>query len=243
MVSYPIQRNRFNVGRYFALLILMFTTVAASGQQQIVLEDFEGERPGSLPSNWYNRDGNAKPATYSPEARAEYHYKVTREQGRTFLRYEGSKAKHLLLQIPDDKLPDIRQTPILTWDWRIHALPTAANEFSEKQNDSAASIYVVWGFNALRVPKVVRYTWSSTQEVGRTAARNMNMQHIVVMASGTKHLGKWMTFERNIVEDYNRFFRGAVPKRPVAILILSDADDTGSFTKADYDRIVLKSAP
>jgi hypothetical protein len=230
------------VGRFSALLLLVFFS-AATGHAQIVLEDFEGERPGTLPSNWYNRDGNAKPATYSAEARAEYHYKVTREQNRTFLRYEGSKAKHLALQIADDKIPDIRQTPILSWDWRIHAIPTSANEFSEKQNDSAASIYVVWGFNALRVPKVVRYTWSSTQEVGRTAARNMNMQHIVVMASGTKNLGRWMTFERNIVEDYNRFFRGAVPKRPVAILILSDADDTGSFTKADYDRIVLKSAP
>jgi hypothetical protein len=243
MVSYSIQRNRLPVGRYLALLILTFTTVAASGQQQIVLEDFEGERPGSLPSNWYNRDGNAKPATYSEEARAEYHYKVTREQGRTFLRYEGSKAKHLLLQIPDEKLSDVRQTPILSWDWRIHAIPSEANEFSEKRNDAAASIYVVWGFNALRVPKVVRYTWSSTVEVGRTAARNMNMQHIVVMATGTKNLGRWMTFERNIVEDYNRFFRGTVPKKPVAILILSDADDTGSFTKADYDRIVLKSVP
>lgn len=242
MVSYPIQRNRASVGRFSALLLLVLVT-ASTGHAQIVLEDFEGERIGALPSNWYNRDGNGKPATYSPEARAEYHYKVTKEGSRTFLRYEGSKAKHLALQIADDKIPDIRQTPILSWDWRIHAIPTSANEFSEKQNDSAASIYVVWGFNALRVPKVVRYTWSSTQEVGRTAARNMNMQHIVVMASGTKDLGKWMTFRRNIVEDYNKFFRGAVPRRPVAILILSDADDTGSFTKADYDRIVLKSAP
>lgn len=243
MVSYPIQRNRPIVGRYFALFLLIFTTVAASGQLQIVLEDFEGERLGSLPSNWYNRDGNAQPATYSEEARAEYHYKVMREGGRTFLRYEGSKAKHLLLQIPENRFADIRQTPILSWDWRVHALPTGANEFSEQNNDAAASVYVVWGFNAFRVPKVVRYTWSSTLEVGRTAARNMNMQHIVVMASGTKDLGKWITFERNIVDDYNRFFRGAVPKRPVAILILSDADDTGSFTKADYDRLVLKSAP
>jgi len=243
MVSYLIQRKRPIVGRYFALFLLFFTTIAASGQHQIVLEDFEGERLGSLPTRWYNRDGNAKPSTYSDQARADYHYKVMREGGRTFLRYEGSKAKHLLLQISDDNLSDIRQTPILSWDWRVHTLPSDANEFSEKNNDSAASVYVVWGFNAFRVPRVVRYTWSSTLDVGRTAARNMNMQHIVVMASGAKDLGKWITFERNIVDDYTRFFRGAVPKRPVAILILSDADDTGSFTKADYDRIVLKSVP
>jgi hypothetical protein len=222
-------------------IFLVVTIGWTSGQ--IVLEDFEGETPGALPSRWYNRDGNAKPSGYDAASRSEYQYRIVREQGRTFLRYEGSKAKHLLLQVPDDGVSDIKKTPILSWDWRVHAIPTNANEFSDKQNDAAASIYVVWGFNALRVPKVVRYTWSSSVEIGRTAARNMNMQHIVVMASGTKDLGKWITFERNIVDDYNRFFRGSVPKRPVAILILSDADDTGSFTKADYDRIILKSAP
>lgn len=210
---------------------------------QVVLEDFEADVIGSLPARWFNRDGNAKPASYSDDLRAEYNYRVMREAGRTFLRYEGARAKHLMLQTRDNPAIDLDQTPILSWDWRVHSLPKGANEFSEKNNDSAASIYVVWGFNALRVPRVVRYTWSSTQDVGRTAARNMNMQHIVVVASGEKNLGRWMTFERDIVADYQRFFRGSAPKRPVAILILSDADDTASIAKADYGRILLKAAP
>ncbi len=227
-----------------ALIVCIFLTCAIGWTSgQIVLEDFEGETPGNLPSRWYNRDGNAKPASYDAQSRSEYHYRIMREQGRTFLRYEGSKAKHLLLQIPDDGVTDIRQTPILSWDWRVHMLPTDANEFNDKRNDTAASVYVVWGFNALRVPRVIRYTWSTTVPSGRTASRNMSMQQIVVLESGTKNLGKWITFERNIVDDYNAFFRGAVPKRPVAILILSDADDTGSFTKADYDRFILKAVP
>lgn len=225
------------------IFCLFITGFIGSSSGQIILEDFESEVPGTLPLKWYNRDGNAKPSTFEGDLRATYHYQIRREAGRTFLRYEGSGAKHMMLQIEEDVVNDIRQTPILSWDWRVHALPTDANEFNDNRNDAAASVYVVWGFNALRIPRVVRYTWSSTLEVGRTAARNMNNQHIVVVASGTKDLGKWITFERNIVDDYNRFFRGAVPKRPVAILILSDADDTGSFTQADYDRIVLKSAP
>lgn len=228
-----------------AVFLVWFWLFGLSGLNsgQVVLEDFASDAPGSLPSNWYNRDGNGRPATYSDDQKESYHYRVMREAGRNFLRYEGSRAKHLMLQTRDNPAIDLSETPILSWDWRVHALPTGANEFSEKNNDAAASIYVVWGFNALRVPRVVRYTWSSTQDVGRTAARNMNMQHVVVVASGEKNLGRWVTFERDIVDDYNRFFRGKAPKRPIAILILSDADDTGSVAKADYGRILLKAAP
>jgi len=210
---------------------------------QVVLEDFEAEVIGTLPTRWLNRDGNGRPATYAEDQRSEYHYRVMRESGRNFLRYEGTRAKHLMLQTRDNPAIQLSRTPILSWDWRVHTLPAGANEFSEKNNDAAASLYVVWGFNALRVPRVVRYTWSSSQDVGRTASRNMNMQQIVVVATGEKNLGRWITFERDIVADYEQFFRGKAPQRPVAILILSDADDTNSVAKADYGRILLKSAP
>jgi hypothetical protein len=230
------------VARLLVFLLIIFTNLGASSQQ-VVLEDFTNDTLGGLPSNWFNRDGNGRPATYSEPQRAEYHYQVMREAGRNFLRYEGTRAKHLMLQTRDNPAIQLSKTPVLSWDWRVHTLPTGANEFSEKNNDTAASIYVVWGFNALRVPRVVRYTWSSSQDVGRTAARNMNMQQIVVVASGEKNLGRWITFERDIVADYEQFFRGKAPQRPVAILILSDADDTNSIAKADYGRILLKSAP
>lgn len=228
-----------------AVFLVWFWLFAAAGSNsgQIVLEDFASDAPGSLPSKWFNRDGNAKPSTYTGDMRAEYHYQVMREGGRTFLRYEGARAKHLMLQIKDDESIDMGRTPVLSWEWRVHTLPDGGNEFNDRRNDSAASIYVVWGFNALRVPRVVRYTWSSTQDVGRTGSRNMNMQHVVVVASGEKNLGRWLTFERDIAADYQRFFRGSTPRRPLAILILSDADDTGSISKADYGPILLKAAP
>jgi hypothetical protein len=71
----------------------------------------------------------------------------------------------------------------------------------------------------------------------------MNMQKVIVLGSGTQSLGQWQTFERNIVEDYETHFRGRAPRRPVAILILSDADNTGSFSKADYDMFMLNPKP
>jgi hypothetical protein len=53
-------------------------------------------------------------------------------------------------------------------------------------------------------------------------------------------MGKWVTFERNIVKDYKRLFGDMPPKKPLAILILSDGDSTGDRAIAGYDNIMLK---
>lgn len=217
------------------------TPTKVTPEGHLVLEDFASDSIGDLPKNWFNRNGDRNPVNYEGQLRSEYQYSVTQGEGFKFLRFEGSEAKHLLLPLGANKEIDLKERPILSWKWRVHEIPFGANEDSDRLNDTAASVYVVWGFNLLRVPRVVRYTWSSTLPVGFETSANMGMQKIIVLASGEKDKGKWLTFERNIVEDYNRLFRGSAPMRPVAILILSDADDTKSFAKADYALFMLKS--
>lgn len=233
---------------FISLLFFFFTAsndpvtpTKVTSDGQLLLEDFSGDRIGDLPKNWFNRNGDRNPINYLGQLRSEYQYRVLKEGESTFLRFEGSEAKHLLLPLGANNEIDIRERPILSWMWRVHQVPTGANEDSSHLNDTAASVYVVWGFNLLRVPRVIRYTWSSTLPVGYETSANMGMQKIIVLASGEKELGKWITFERDIVADYRKHFRGSAPKRPVAILILSDADDTKSMAKADYTMFMLKS--
>jgi hypothetical protein len=215
------------------------TKVTVDGH--LLLEDFSGDRIGDLPKNWFNRNGDRNPINYEGQLRSEYQYSVLKDEEGTFLRFEGSEAKHLLLPLGANNEIDLAKRPVLSWKWRVHQTPSGANEASSDLNDTAASVYVVWGFNLLRVPRVIRYTWSSTLPVGYETTANMGMQKIIVLASGDKNLGRWMTFERDIVADFRKHFRGSVPKRPVAILILSDADDTKSMAKADYTKFMLKS--
>lgn len=216
------------------------TPTRVLGNGVIVLEDFESDTPGDLPANWFNRNGDRNPISYSGSLREEYQYRIVQEYERNFLRYDGQQAKHLLLPLGANVEIDLRKTPILSWQWRVQELPEGAREDNESLNDTAASVYVVWGFNMLRIPKVVRYTWSTSLAVGVELTNNMNMQKVIVLASGEKDLGKWITFDRNIVADYEAHFRGRAPRRPVAILILSDADDTQSRAIADYDLFQLK---
>ena len=54
----------------------------------------------------------------------------------------------------------------------------------------------------------------------------MCRQRILLVGSGKNNLSEWQTVERNIVEDYENIFGTTPPETPIAMLILSDADET-----------------
>lgn len=209
----------------------------------VLLEDFDSYEPGTIPDTWYNQKGERRPAFYDEDEKEGYQYRVMAEGDKKFLRYEGSEAKHLNFPLVNKDL-NIYETPILHWEWRVFELPEGANEDIDERNDTAASIYVVFdmGHVALfkKVPKSIRYTWSSSLEEGTELSKFYGNQKIVVVESGEEETGKWISFERNIVEDYKRLFGDDPPKNPLAILILSDGDSTESYAKADYGKIILK---
>lgn len=211
------------------------------------VDDFENYTAGTIPDTWFNLSGDKQPALYDEKEKKEYKYKIVRERGNKFLRYEGKKAKHLNFPLINEQKENvykinIYETPILSWRVRPHSWPQNANEDKEDRNDSVASIYVVFDMGHVlfrKVPKSIRYTWSSTLDKGTKLSKFFGNQKVVVVASGEKKKGQWVTFKRNIVKDYRRLFGDDPPKHPLAILILSDGDSTGSFVKVDYDDIML----
>jgi hypothetical protein len=215
----------------------------------VLLENFEKDSVNNYPSKWYDRDGNNKLIHHSKETMQGYRYEVKEKSGNKFLRYNGKSAKHISLPlINEDKDNiydiDIYKTPILSWKVRADVLPKGAREDDDDKNDSVASIYVAFDMGRValfkKVPKTIRYTWSSNLEEGTELSKFFGNQKIVVIESGPEKTGKWITFQRNIVEDYKRLFGDDPPNTPLAILILSDGDSTGSWVKADYDDIILK---
>lgn len=203
----------------------------------LLIEDFSGETPGELPSRWMNQKGEAVPALYSEKDRKRYHYRVMEEGENRFLRFEGVHGTHLNFPVAKVENFNISDYPLLTWRWRAHKLPPEGNESRDSTNDVTASIYVVYSVNWLGIPKVIRYTWSSTLPVGTELSKNFGHQKILVVESGEDRLGEWITFKRDIREDFRDLHGGTPPDRPLAILILSDGVSTGSEVKADYDDI------
>lgn len=216
----------------------------------ITLENFEQQTVGDLPKFWYDRDGNDELVDYSEDIQRDFKYKVAEEDGNKFLRYEGTRAKHINFPLIDEDEKniydiDIYETPILSWKVRAHDLPEGANEDEEGKNDSVASVYVVFEMGRValvkKVPKSIRYTWSSTLEEGTELSKLFGNQKIKVVKSGEEELGEWVTFEVDLVENYRRLYGDDPPSNPMAILILSDGNSVDSHVKADYDDILLKS--
>ncbi|WP_372635441.1 DUF3047 domain-containing protein [Fodinibius sp.] len=250
------------ISHYF-LLLLIFSlghTYTSMAQQpthldngNVLLENFENDTVGSLPHKWYDRDGNKRLVNHDKSFSEQYLYEVVnKDDSKTnkFLRYKGSRAKHInlpLINKDKDNIYNINiyDTPVLSWKVRAHKLPKNAREDNDDYNDSVASVYVVFDMGRValfkKVPKTIRYTWSTSLDKGTNTSKLFGNQQIVVVKSGRKDTGKWITFERNLVEDYRRLFGDDPPKTPMAILIMSDGDSTGSWVMADYDDLMLKS--
>jgi uncharacterized protein (DUF1501 family) len=62
----------------------------------------------------------------------------------------------------------------------------------------------------------------------------------VVMRSGSKDLGKWLTERRNVAEDYAKIF-GELPDDPGAITISIDSNDTHAMAESFMGPIVFRA--
>lgn len=242
--------------KWTVLLILLSVTCISFAQTKnpptqlktlsddtMIIDDFEMDTIGELPGRWYEQRAEKKPINYPQDLKDTYNYEVMEERGNKFLRFDGVRGKHLNFPLLKIEGLDLNKTPVLKWDWRAHKLPVGGNENSKTLNDVTASIYVVFDMGRValvkKVPKSIRYTWSSTLPEGTEISAFFGNQKIVVVESGENETGKWKTFERNIVEDYKRLFGDSPPDVPIALLILSDGDDTGDRVMADYDNIKL----
>lgn len=209
----------------------------------LLIDDFEDDEVGSLPGGWWNRD--VKRRADHPEESLLYHYSVQEEEnGNKYLYYNHTDARHLNLPLKERDNINIYKTPILSWRWKVDQIPEGADETSKDTNDAAASIYVVFDMGRValfkRVPKSIRYTWSSTLKKGSDHSIFFGNQKIVVLESGEEKVGKgWIKVKRNIVDDYRRLFGDDPPGTPLAILILSDGDSTHQPAIASYDDLML----
>jgi len=183
----------------------------------LMVEDFEGDSVGHLPYNWFEQRGVNRPYNYPEDIKKDYFYRIAGEQSPNsktnhFLRFDGIKAKHLNFPLHQVKNLDLNETPVLSWKWRIWDIPAGADERNNKINDTAASVYVVFKVKRMalvkEVPQSIRYTWSSSLPIGTEIPTFFGHQKIVVVGTGQPSNldGEWMSFSRNLKEDYERLF-------------------------------------
>ena len=191
----------------------------------ILLEDFSGNAEGQIPDGWVtwrNKD-EKKPKLYNVRRQGERNYVAARDTGLS-----------VILGKPIHWNP--RKHPILTWCWRAEVLPTGGDEKSDKLNDSAAGLYVLFSRNWLGVPRQIKYVWSTTLPEDTWYRRpRIFRPYFLVVESGETNLGRW-TFEQvDLERDHRRAFDGDAPdKRTLALGMLTDSNSTDSYAEALY---------
>jgi len=229
------------------ILISLLLTALLFGLQQyselfsqsdyIILEDFQNYK-GNPFSVWKSRD-DIKQATPV--------YKIVEEDGKKFLRASTVNVNNSI-QIGKPNLKwDIKTYPNLNWEWRVRILPAGGNEKVGKTNDSAAGLYVIYQTKTIPLAgwqyqpaNWIKYVWSTTLPVGTVITRKDSKLGIdfegryVVVASGKNDLNKWITFKRNVVDEYQKYFGSKPPYKSMMIGILTDSNDTKDKAEADY---------
>ena len=189
----------------------------------IRIEDFSATPAGQLPRGWGWRSKNED---------HEKLYEVQRDGSSSYLAAQDSGASVILMRAAHW---NPRSHPIMTWCWRADALPPGGDERYDKTNDSVAGIYVFYSQNWFRVPKHIKYVWSSTLAEGTVGRRNKIFQPFFFVAeSGAASAGQWV-FEVVDLEAAHKQVYGGKPKsRTVGLGILTDANSTHSFAEAFY---------
>jgi hypothetical protein len=167
---------------------------------------------------------------------------LRRTDGRLALHLRSDRASFALYR---DLLVDLEQFPLLTWSWKVALLPAGADVRSPGRDDQAAQLYVIfprWP-SPLTRSDVLGYVWDTTAPVGtRTTSPRAPNVRVVVVESGRRGLGSWLSYERNVVLDYTALFGGR-PPRPGKIAVMIDSNETRSEAEALVTGIAFLTPP
>ncbi|MCZ6478985.1 MAG: DUF3047 domain-containing protein [candidate division NC10 bacterium] len=140
---------------------------------------------------------------------------------------------------------DLTKTPYLEWQWKVTELPKGGDFRKSATDDQAAQLYVVFYWGVFK-KQAIAYIWDSTAPVGTTAKVSPPVPlvtiYAVVVRSGDKKLGKWVTETRNVVEDYKKLF-GSKVKEVQAIRIQINSQHTKSEAESYWRFVRFKAHP
>jgi hypothetical protein len=215
-----------------AIVASALVAALASAADEVVIEDWSAAPVGhrGIPPEWA-RQGWGNPA---------YDFTIVEADGRRALHMKSAADSS---NVNKDLRGTVRlaDTPILEWTWKAVALPKGADARRAETDDEALQLYVVWP----RFPQAIRsqiigYIWDSTAPVGSIfRSRRSGTVTYVVVRSGPKDLGKWVTERRNVREDFKRIY-GEELDDPGGLAIGIDSDDVKGTAEAFVGRIVFR---
>lgn len=208
----------------FLLITILFPIDTFSLNDILQVESFKGMKVGSLPPKWDVKEWKGK-----------IDASIVKDDKDNALRFKSIKTSVALYK---EISFNIKDYPFLNWQWKVKVLPLGADVRIKKANDHAAQIYVIFP----KFPKMINfsmlgYVWDSNAPVGTeaTSSKRSTIKFIVIK-SGAKELGTWLSEKRNVYEDYKRLFKEE-PPMVGNIALQIDSDDTNSSAESFFGDI------
>jgi len=208
--------------------------------RRVPLPDAEGRIrvPVSDRSPWRLPSEGVPPGWELKEFAGRAAIELVRADPGLALRLRSAQASFALYR---DVIVDLRDFPLLSWQWRVVRLPAAGDVRERAADDQAAQVYVIfprWP-SPLVNSEVIGYLWDSKAPVGtRLASPKAPNVRIIVVESGASRLDAWQGQERNVAEDYRALF-GRQPPRVGQVALMIDADDTRGDAEALFAEIAF----
>lgn len=230
----------------------MFSAGALSAQplrEEVVVERFSGEMENGMPKGW-------KPFEF-PKKHKPTEYTVQKDGDAVFLKAVSlSSASAIFKEVPEDP----KEFPIISWKWKVDGTIEKAEDGKKEGDDYAARVYVIFEYEPKKLTYfqrlkykllqtftktkppgfAINYVWANKLKKNETAFSPFTDTVVMIAAeSGNDNIGKWVAEERNVYEDYKRFFKGE-PPRIAAIAVMTDSDNTQGKATGYYADILLK---
>ena len=212
---------------------------------------FSRQAPGGLPAEW-------KPLTFQ-KVPQHTRYELVRDGDQVVVRASAEASASGLIR---DIRIDPREYPVIQWRWRIANLLERADIGRKQGDDFPARIYIVFRsdrdqlwhmgknknlfyrllYNEEPPTGAINYVWDGRSPKGTIVPNAYTAcVRMIVVENGAANLNRWMTVERNLLDDYRAAFEDEAPPI-VGVAIMTDTDNTGESATAWYGDIVFKKA-
>lgn len=137
---------------------------------------------------------------------------------------------------------DVKRTPILEWRWKAVTLPKGGDARKKATDDQVLQLYVTFErFPSMIRSRIIGFIWDSSAPEGSVIkSEKSGLVTYVVVRSGPRDLGKWLTESQNIYEAYKRIY-GEEPGESAKVISLAiDSDDTKSSAEGYGGEILFR---
>lgn len=182
------------------------------------------------------------------KGRTDYTLTLDELTGSRILRASSSAASSGLYNKFDyDVVPGLK----LSWKWRATVFPRKKhpNKLADRsQDDFAARVYAIFPGASFFKTDVIEYIWDEHLPVGTIESSPFSSRvKLFVIRSGPApsseaQMPELIQEERDLYEDYLRIYGQAPKKKFGAIALMSDSDNTGTTTAADFSEVLIKQS-